>query len=986
MPGGKRWWGVVVLDDSFRLTAMRLLRFLFVPGVLCFGGVALVLSAAGQSASVTALAVTSGGSVVTMVKETTEVTLTATVTVGGSAAAAPGQVNFCEVKAPPLKCTDIRLLGTVQLSSSGTAVFHFFPGPGSHTYQSQFQGTHGEAASSSGGAALVVTPFYPTATMITAGGSPGNYTLTAMVTSTEGTVPPTGTISFEDTSNGSYVLATAPLVGNPAPPAFSFVTIPGAAAGKAPVAMASADFNGDGEPDLAIMGVSANAPLSVSLGNGNGTFAAAPSTPLPIQAFGSATTGDFNGDGKMDLAVVAEIGMGISSQNQVEVLLGNGDGSFKLGQQVSNVNGDFITTGDFNGDGIADLAVTLAGPTPTSNGAVAILLGNGDGTFTLESAAPTVLAPEGLTTGDFNGDGKADLAVVNQGGTVTILLGNGDGTFTPGQVLATGDYPISLAAADLNGDGILDLAVANSGIETSGPDIPGTVAILLGNGDGTFTQSPATPTVGTIADSIAVGDFNGDGKPDLVATSDLNMGSVYVLLGNGDGTYAPALKLAAGNAPDSVIARDFNGDGLSDIAVGENNNASAAVLLSQAGPQSATAIVSRVSPVGTGTHLVEASYPGDGGYQPSVSGTVGLMAEQVPTTLTLTGTPGSAMFGQQVVLTATVVPGIAQGHTPSGTVTFKNGSTVLGTGTVTSGVATLNTTSLPTGTDSLTAVYSGDTNFLGSTGSAMEVVAGIASVTGLTVVPNPAGTGQTVTLTAAVTGAGATPTGTVTFYDGGSVLGTATLDATGHAAFSTAGLALGAHNLTAVYAGDATYASSSSPVVVETIETPGFTIALSSSSLTLKTHGTGSDTVTLASFGSFADALALSCVSPPAYVTCSFKPNPAALSANGTASVSLSLNTNALIAEERGASGFSLALLLAPVSLLAVFGGRRRVRLRMLLAVVAVPLMLGLGSCGGNVIYPVASTAPGVYTISVMATGTASGLVQSARLTLTVTP
>ena len=121
----------------------------------------------------------------------------------------------------------------------------------------------------------------------------------------------------------------------------------------------------------------------------------------------------------------------------------------------------------------------------------------------------------------------------------------------------------------------------------------------------------------------------------------------------------------------------------------------------------------------------------------------------------------------------------------------------------------------------------------------------------LTAAPNPAGTGQTVTLTAAVTGAGATPTGTVTFYDGASVVGTGTLDATGHASFSTAGLALGTHSLTAVYAGDATYAASTSAAVVETVETPGFTIALSSSSLTVQSRGTASATVTLASLGNF---------------------------------------------------------------------------------------------------------------------------------------
>jgi hypothetical protein len=122
----------------------------------------------------------------------------------------------------------------VQLSSAGTAVYKYFPGPGTHVYQAQFLGTHVEAASSSSRATLVVTPFYPTSTTIASNGTPGNYTLTATVTNTEGTVSPTGTISFRDTSNANYVLATTPLVANTAPPASSIISIPDAAAAPIP--------------------------------------------------------------------------------------------------------------------------------------------------------------------------------------------------------------------------------------------------------------------------------------------------------------------------------------------------------------------------------------------------------------------------------------------------------------------------------------------------------------------------------------------------------------------------------------------------------------------------------------------------------------------------------------------------------------------------------------------------------------------------------
>jgi hypothetical protein len=900
----------------------------------------------------------------------------------------------------------------VQLSSSGTAVFNFYPGPGTHTYQAQFLGTHVEAASSSSGTPLVVTPFYPTTTTIAASGNPGSYTLTATVTGTEGTVPPTGTISFQDTSNANYVLATAPLIGNPAAPGFNSVGVSDSSVGSGPFLYDVADFNGDGRLDLAIADYGSD-KVTVSLGNGDGTFMSGPITSLPPNTGGYATTGDFNGDGKLDFAVLSEIPSGpYVDGNEVNILLGNGDGSFVLGQQIQGFP-VFITSGDFNGDGIADLALSFEGiGGVTANGKVAILLGNGDGTFTtLASTAPTGASPQYSAAGDFNGDGKTDLAVVNfSSNSVTILLGNGDGTFTPtSQALATGAIPVSVVVADLNGDGNLDLAVLTSGNVPTGHELPSTVTILLGNGDGTFTPAAVSPVlssvvgsiVESVAESMAVGDFNGDGKADLAITT-IRTGIVgiepitmQVLLGNGDGTFAPKLSLPTGyyGNPTKVATGDFNGDGLSDIAVDADESDSVYLLLSQAGPQSATAAVSGVSVVGTGTHLVDASYPGDGGYQSSVSGTVGLTAEPVPTTLTLTGTPSSVMLGQQAVLTATVAPGVAQNHTPTGTVTFKLGSTVLGTTTVTTGVATLNRTSLPTGTDSLTAVYSGDTNFAGSTASATEVVAGIASATVLTAAPNPAGTGQTVTLTAAVTGAGVTPTGTVMFYDGAAQIGQGTLDATGHAAFSTAGLAVGTHSLTALYAGDATYVTSTSAAVVETIETPGFTIALSSPSVTLATHGVGSATVTLASLGSFADTLVLSCANAPADLSCSFKPNPAALTANGTASVALSLNTNALIAEGRrterpgpGAEGRSgLALLLGPVGLLVAFGRRRRWRLRVVLvAVTAVPLMVGLSSCG-SVVTAVPSTGPGVYTIPVMATGSVSGLVRSAQLTLTVT-
>jgi protocatechuate 3,4-dioxygenase beta subunit len=213
------------------------------------------------------------------------------------------------------------------------------------------------------------------------------------------------------------------------------------------------------------------------------------------------TTGDFNGDGKLDLAVANEM------SNTVSILLGNGDGTFQTA--VNYDVGSYprsVTAGDFNGDGKLDLAVANYF---SSN--VSILLGNDDGTFQTAVNYSAGTNPSSVTTGDFNGDGKLDLAVANSGGnTVSILLGNGDGTFQTAMNYGVGTNPFSVTTGDFNGDGKLDLAVANSGGNT--------VSILLGNGDGTF-QTAVSYGVGSYPYIVTTGDFNGDGKLDLAVTN-----------------------------------------------------------------------------------------------------------------------------------------------------------------------------------------------------------------------------------------------------------------------------------------------------------------------------------------------------------------------------------------------------------------------------------------------------------------------------------
>jgi len=228
-----------------------------------------------------------------------------------------------------------------------------------------------------------------------------------------------------------------------------------------------------------------------------------------------------------------------------------------------------IATGDFNGDGIPDLAAV-----DNSGGRnVYVFLGDGHGTFTFESSSPVGVGDaEPIVVADFNADGKLDLAVLNENDeTVTILLGNGDGTFSFASLPAAGPNPVAMVAADFNGDGNPDLAIVTESAFTRGYSL---MTILLGNGDGTFTASAAPPAITCDGTTAVVGDFNGDGIPDMAVlystgecSSSGGYDSVQTLLGNGNGTFtsifgAPQL---TGKQSSWLLAADFNGDGKLDL-------------------------------------------------------------------------------------------------------------------------------------------------------------------------------------------------------------------------------------------------------------------------------------------------------------------------------------------------------------------------------------------------------------------------------------
>ena len=582
--------------------------------------------AIAQTATTTTLTVSSGGNTVTTVAQGTVVTLTAT-DVAGSIPVTPGTVNFCDATA--LYCTDVHIVGTAQLTSAGKATFKFRPGVGSHRYKAFFVGTRTFSGSTSASESLTVAEpagGVPTTTTIAPLGS-SYYTLSATVSVASPSPAATGTVSFLDMSNGDAVLATASLGASNPLWVFSgfYGYCPEFEAESAGVT--SADFNGDGIPDLAAS-CPANGTVGIFLGNGDGTFTQTGSLVLPGSygpgsnggSLDDMVAGDFNGDGIEDLAVADGYGTAI--------FLGNGDGTFTYkatsdGCGRGNIS-NAIAVADFNQDGILDLAEASG-----YGDSVTILLGNGDGTFKEASLRPvTGENPTGVAAGDFNGDGLPDLAVTNNGAdTVTILLGNGDGTFTPASVSPqTGSYPEGIVAADFNGHGTPDLAVSNS--------LSQTLTILLGNGDGTFTPATVSPAA---ADpySIVVADFNGDGIADLAASQ--LYGNVNVLMGKGNGTFTPAVNHAYDTSGQFLAVADFNGSGLPGLATNYDD------LETVVTDMSATAVASAAYVVGRGTYQVEASYPGNSTLVASTSAATALnYASTAPPTppMLLAPTPG----------------------------------------------------------------------------------------------------------------------------------------------------------------------------------------------------------------------------------------------------------------------------------------------------------------------------------------------------------
>jgi hypothetical protein len=663
--------------------------------------------------------------------------------------------------------------------------------------------------------------------------------------------------------------------------------------------VAVGDVNGDGRLDVVMVNkcsdsgcVIGRGSLGVMLGHGDGTFQPAvtyDSGGIYAQAVAIA---DLNGDHKLDIVVINE------ASNTVGVLLGNGNGTFQ--PAVIYGSGGMhpwsVAIADVNGDGRPDIIVTNSCTDSNCDGTVGVLLGNSNGAFQAPVTYPSGgTGAVSVAVADVNHDGKPDLLVDNQcvgicstlKGGVAVLLGNGDGTFQTAISYDSGGYPAnSVAVADVNRDGNTDLLVSNLDLNT--------VGVLLGNGDGTFqpavtySSDPGSPA--SVVVSVGVADVNGDGKPDLLVVNQSiggngnNGGSVAVLLGNGDGTFQAAVNyLSGGYQSLRVAVGDVNGDGRPDLLVasqcsfnslecsGPVNKTTGVVgvLLNNVGaPPTTTSLVSSVNPAdinwvvtytatvtsqsggalqGTvlfndgaapvatetlagnqaaysttytvkGTHPITAIYSGilntaAGSTSPVLTETI-LKPHPTTTTVTTSGSP--TFVGQPVTFTATVTS--TYSAIPDGeVVTFYDGTTVIGSKLTKSGVAALTTSSLTGQTHTIKAIYAGDVNFKPSSGSVMQVVEKYSTTTTLTSSLNPSQFGQAVTFTAHVTSTGPAPTGKVKFLDGTTAIGFATLSG-GVAKLTKSTLAVGTHSITAHYNGDADSSTSASAVVNQVVQ------------------------------------------------------------------------------------------------------------------------------------------------------------------------
>lgn len=525
----------------------------------------------------------------------------------------------------------------------------------------------------------------------------------------------------------------------------------------------------------------------------------------------------------------------------------------------------------------------------------------------------------------------------------------------------------------------------------------GTVTFYDGStpiGTGTLTASGATTAAATFQTSTLSaglhtitasygGDANDFTSVSAALTETVNIATTTTSLA------ASANPAIAGTALTLTATVKSNGG----PAAGTVNFSNGATLLGSGTLNGAGVATFTTSTLPVGSYTITANYAGDANDTGSTSAALNLTVIQATTSVKLMASSATVQVTSPVTFTATVS---GNGGVPTGNVTFMDGANTLGSVALSAGVAAYTTSSLAVGSHSITAFYGGDANdAAGASAGITETVTAYATQTSLVASATSLNTDQQLTLlTSTTSSSGGAVTGTITYMNGATSLGTATVGASGAATFSLNPPA-GQYSITAHYSGDALNAPSVSNVVtVNVSQATEFTIALNPTSLSLQTTKSGQVTINLGSQDGFTDKIALGCGSLPYSVSCNFSSNDFSLSANGQASVTLTVDTNSPLASGSqakndglfGSGGMLAAWLFPGAALLGLAFRRFRRNAAALRALVVIAMLAGttflMAGCGG---FSLNSAKPGNYVIQVTATGTQTGVMHVANLTLTVT-